>query len=66
MEIEAKNLLIENIISSSFKLTCSCFAAQCTPIYNSINLPVFKYKTEHRLNYFEVNEEDIYLIIKKS
>ena len=36
------------------------FAAQCTPIDNSSKLPVFKYKNEHCLNSFEINEEDIY------
>ena len=37
-------------------------------LFNSDNpsaLPVFKYKTEYRLNSFEINEENIYLNIKK-
>ena len=42
----------------------SYFSSQCKPIDISSKLPVFAYKTENRLGSVDINEEDIYLIIK--
>ena len=54
---------VNDILISGFRvkagLFSSCFAAQCTPIDNRSKLPVFKYKTKHWVNSFEINEEDI-------
>ena len=42
----------------------SYFAAHCTPVKNSSTLPTLKYKTKSRLNSFNINKDDISLIIK--
>ena len=42
----------------------SHFAGQCTPVKNPSTLPKFKYRTDKRLKYFTINENDIFLIIK--
>ena len=42
----------------------SYFAAHCPPVKNSSTLPTLKYKTKSRLNSFNINEDDISLIIK--
>ena len=54
-------LKVNDVLISNFNI---CFAAQCSPISNSRKLLVFNYKTEHRLNYFEIDEDHVYLIIK--
>ena len=56
-------LKVNVILTSDFKVRAILFnpyfTAQCTPTNNLSKLPVFKYKTEHCLNSFEINEEDI-------
>ena len=60
--------LADGKLVSDFKikteLSNSHFAAQCTPVKNAIALLKFKYVTDKRLNYFTINENDIFLIIK--
>ena len=38
--------------------------SQCTPIKNGGKLPNFRYKTEKRLTFFEIKDDDKLLIIK--
>ena len=61
-------ILAEGKLVSDFKIKTelfnSHFAAQCTPVKNASALPKFKYRTDKRLNYFTINENDIFLIIK--
>ena len=40
------------------------FTSQCTPVKNSSKLPNFKYKSDKRLTFLEINEYDIVLIIR--
>ena len=40
------------------------FASQCSLVKNASALPNLEYKTDERLNYFEINENDILSIIK--
>ena len=57
----------DNLISDfkqKVNLFNSYFSFQCTPINTSSNLPVFAYKTENRLDFAHIKEEDIYIIIK--
>ena len=37
---------------------------QCTLIQNTSTLPVFNFKTNNRLKSFDINENDLHLIIK--
>ena len=61
-------VLVNGKLISDFKTKSehfnSYFAAHCTPVKNSSTLPTLKYKTKSRLNYFNINEDDIFLIIK--
>ena len=61
-------VLADGKLLSDFKIKTeifnSHFAAQCTPVKNASALPKFKYRTDKRLNYFTINENDIFLIIK--
>ena len=40
------------------------FAEQCTLVQNTSTLPVFNFKTNNRLKSFDINENDLHLIIK--
>ena len=40
------------------------FPSEYSLVKNAITLPNFEYKTDERLNYFEINEDDILSIIK--
>ena len=42
------------------------FASLCSLVKNASTLPNLEYKTHEQLNYFEINENDILSIIKKS
>ena len=61
-------ILADGKLVSDFKIKTelfnSHFAAQCTPVKNAIALRKFKYITDKRLNYFTINENNIFLIIK--
>ena len=61
-------LLVNNKLVSNFhkkaELFNRHFAEQCTLVQNTSTLPVFNYKTNKRLKSFEINENDILLIIK--
>ena len=37
---------------------------QCTLVQNTSTLPVFNFKTNNRLKSFDINENDLHLIIK--
>ena len=61
-------VLFEGKLISDFKkkaeLFNNHFATQCSLIKNVSTLPNLEYKTDKRLNYFEINEDDILSIIK--
>ena len=42
------------------------FASQCSLVKDASTLPNLEYKTNKRLNYFEINENDIPFNNKKS
>ena len=62
-------LLVNNKIISNFSekayLFNKPFASQCTPMENNSSLPPFCLKTEKSLSSLEINETDIFAIIKK-
>ena len=61
-------LLDNNKLLSDFrkkvKLFNRHFAEQCSAVQNTSTLPVFNVKTNNRLKSFEINENDLLLIIK--
>ena len=61
-------VLFEGKLISDFKkkaeLFNNHFASQCSLVKNASTLPNLEYKTDKRLNYFEINEDDIFSIIK--
>ena len=60
--------LVNNQLVSDFhkkpELFNRHFAEQCTLVQNTSTLPVFSFKTNNQLKSFEINENDILLIIK--
>ena len=62
------SVVVNGKLISDFKIESehfnSYFAAHCTSVKNSSTLPTLKYKTKSRLNSFNTNEDDIFLIIK--
>ena len=63
-------VIVSGELVSGFKQKASNFnnhfASLCTPIRNRSKLPNFSYKTEKRLTSFDMKDDDILLIIKKS
>ena len=61
-------LLVNNKLVSDFhekaELFNRHFAEQCTLVQTTSTLPVFNFKTNKRLKSFEINENDLLLIIK--
>ena len=61
-------LLVNNKLVSGFhkktELFNRHFAEQCTLVQNTSTLQVFNFKTNKRLKSFEINENDLLLIIK--
>ena len=61
-------LLVNNKLLSDFykkaELFNRHFAEQCTLVQNTSTLPVFNFKTNNRLKSFDINENDLHLIIK--
>ena len=61
-------LLVNNKLVSDFhkkaELFNRHFAEQCTLVQNTSTLPVFNFKTNNRLKSFDINENDLHLIIK--
>ena len=61
-------ILVNGELVSDFKqkanISNNHFASLCTPIKNGSKLLSFSYKTEKRLTSFDINDDDILLIIK--
>ena len=61
-------LLVNNKLVSDFhkkaELFNRHFAEQCTLVQNTSTLPVFNFKTNNRLKSFDINKNELYLIIK--
>ena len=61
-------LLVNNKLVSDFhkkaELFNRHFAEQCTLVHNTSTLPVFNFETNNRLKSFDINENDLHLIIK--
>ena len=61
-------LLVNNKLVSDFhknaELFKQHFAEQCTLVQNTSTLPVFNFKTNNRLKSFDINENDLHLLIK--
>ena len=61
-------ILVNGELVSDFKqkanISNNHFAPLCTPIKNGSKLLSFSYKTEKRLTSFDINDDDILLIIK--
>ena len=62
------SVLFEGKLISDFEkkaeLFNNHFASQCSLVKNASTLPNLEYKTDERLNYFEINEDDTLSIIK--
>ena len=63
-------LLVNSKLVSDFhkkaKLFNRHFAKQCTLVQNTSTLPVFNFKTNNRLKSFEINKNDLLLLIIKT
>ena len=61
-------LLVNKKLLSGFRKKAELFnrhfAEQCTLVQNTSTLPVFNFKTNNRLKSFDINENDLHLIIK--
>ena len=61
-------LLLNGEIISNFSQKASIFnkffASQCTPLQNSSSLPTFYLRTDETLSSLNVNDDDIFAIIK--
>ena len=59
---------VNNKLVSDFhkkaKLFNRHFVKQCTVVQNTSTLPVFNFKTNNRLKSFDINKNDLHLILK--